>query len=172
MENSSIQDTKDLKESAAYSSHKEALMLALNNTKGDIIELGCGLHSTPFIYYNCEDRNFISFETDEDWAALISSKYPDIIIHSIDSYDEVYNFEITDIGFVFIDHAPGERRKVDIEILSTIAPVLVVHDTEDVSNYVYGMMDILNTFKYRVDFKPEGLPQTTIVSNFIDVSKW
>lgn len=73
---------------------------------------------------------------------------------------------------MFIDGKPGEQRKELIEKHRNNAHVIVVHDTEPGAEYVYGMAEILSTFKYRLDYEPEGEPHTTAVSNFINVCDW
>jgi hypothetical protein len=77
-------------------------------------------------------------------------------------------------ALVFIDLAPAEKRKVILSMLEEreMSDMFVIHDTEDGAEYVYGMKEILSTFKYRLDYQPEGKPRTTAVSNFIDVTKW
>jgi hypothetical protein len=70
-------------------------------------------------------------------------------------------------GVVFIDHRPGERRKVDIERFRDKAEIIVVHDTDEES---YMVNSVLNTFNFRHDYKVYRT-HTTLVSNKVDVSK-
>ncbi len=148
-----------------YSSHKPLLYLALKNTEGLVVEFGCGYGSTPMIRSYCEmtGREFISLETDKEWAAKFAGT------EVIDSYE---NFVNNEIGLLFIDGKPGEERKERLQQFAPLAQVLLAHDTQQSADYCYGMSGILSTFKYRLDFVPEGLPETTAVSNFIDVTKW
>ncbi len=71
-------------------------------------------------------------------------------------------------GTVFIDHRPGERRIEEIKRFEYKADIIVVHDTEQ-SEYKYET--VFKNFKYRYDYK-RYTPYTTLVSNFIDVTKW
>ena len=76
-----------------------------------------------------------------------------------------------EIGLMFIDAAPAEIRKLLISKYKDI-PVMVIHDTEPGAEYVYGMNEVLSSFKYRLDYQPEGKPHTTAVSNYINVCEW
>ena len=69
-------------------------------------------------------------------------------------------------GVVFIDHRPGERRKVDILRLKSHADIIVVHDTQQ-SAYQYE--EALASFKYRYTYERYAT-QTTVVSDVIDVA--
>ena len=55
-----------------------------------------------------------------------------------------------------VDHAPSERRTVEIKRLRNQAQVFVIHDTEKVRYYGY-------------DYK-RFLKRTSVVSDIIDVS--
>lgn len=156
-----------------YNSHRPMLWMALEHIKpGLVVEFGCGYGSTPLLHRYCEmqERGFISFETNNAYArnftpstALVAD-YLDIDMDRLNSYLEP-------VTIVFIDSAPGEQRA---ELLKRWAntPVLIVHDTEPESDYVYHIQDTLNSFKYRCDLIIEGYPQTTAVSNIYDFERW
>jgi hypothetical protein len=150
----------------AYSSHLEALQLAVDKTLDLIIEFGAGLHSTKFLSET--KRPFLSFETSWIWIGQLES----LSVYHVNNYSEAKEYINGRIDLLFIDSAPAETRKELIEEYKNKANVIVVHDTEDSAEYVYGMAEVLSKFKYRKDFKPEGLPHTAIVSNNVDVSKW
>lgn len=154
-----------------FSSHREMLYLALKNTTGVVCELGMGYGSTLPIEIFCTDRTFISCETNHDWYERIRENKEKWAgqLNLIDNYDTV---PLIEFGLLFVDLAPAEQRKEIIEKFKNTARVIVIHDTEASSNYVYGLKDILPTFKYRLDYTPVGNPATTAVSNFVDVSKW
>jgi hypothetical protein len=91
----------------------------------------------------------------------------------IGGIDELLILLVQDlVGLMFIDCAPAEDRRALVSLFKNIDGVLIIHDTEPGAEYVYGLKEILSTFKYRKDYAPEGKPWTTAVSNFIDVSKW
>lgn len=150
-----------------YDSHRPLLWLAAEKMLGSIVEFGSGFGSTPLLKEYCKqkDREFLSFETDPDWAEKFEGT------NVIGNYKELY-FDGIEIGILFIDGKPGEERKDLIKLFSNSASVIVTHDTEIGAEYVYGMSSVLSEFKYRLDLSIPGMPQTTAVSNFIDVSKW
>lgn len=164
-----------------WDSHRPMLWLACEKTKGIDgyrIEMGCGEGSTNMLneYYNDRkkfDPNtlllsgeiFMSYETNKSWA----DKFPYVL------FCKDYSCAIDcvpDAAFVFIDCAPAELRKDIINCITDKAKIIIIHDTEESAEYVYGLKEILSTFKYRLDFKPEGLPHTTAISNFVDVEGW
>ena len=156
-----------------WDSHRPLLYLASKNTQQSITEFGCGYGSTKLLQSLCYDREnnkesnriFVCHETNKEWADIIRPQaYWE---HSYLSINPTY---ITRL--IFIDSAPAEERKYLIAKHSWSAYVIVVHDTELSADYVYGMKEILNTFKYRLDFRPEGLPHTSAVSNFINIQDW
>jgi len=146
-----------------FDSHREALYLALQNTEGKVVELGSGFGSTPLLQDYCRDKNrdFITYETNKEWAEKTGSVYTD-----------TYFKELGEIDLLFVDCAPAEIRKELIEFYKDKATVIITHDTESGAIYVYHMEGVLNSFKYRLNYKPKGNPETTIVSNNIKVFEW
>ncbi len=156
-----------LKNIDEYSNHRVLLWEALKLTEGDVIEFGSGEGSTPFLREYCvkNARLFFSFENNPEWAAKTKSIL-------ITEWDEV-NYQ--NIGVLFIDHAPGERRKADLIKYSEAAQIVVIHDSEpkgwNASNY--GVREFFHLYKYKAELpstEPLGA-WTTILSNTIDVSK-
>lgn len=157
-----------------WDSHRGLLWLSLINTTGDVREFGMGHGSTVLIDKMCDlqKRNFNSEETNIDWVEEVHKSYDNWwgnLLYIVDDYSDL---ELEPHGLLFVDCAPAEERKNVIERNKDICDVIVVHDSEIGSDYVYGMKGVLSTFKYRIDYKPEGKPQTTAVSNTIDVTKW
>lgn len=164
-----------------YDSHRELLYLALINTSSRVIEEGMGFGSSPLISWECynQKRHFEAFENNKEWWESVSIKasgdttgttYSKDILRATAEY--LGSCENDNIGLLFIDCAPAELRKDFIRGYNVTANVILVHDTEEGAEYVYGLKEILSTFKYRLDYQPEGKPHTTAVSNSIDVTKW
>lgn len=155
-----------------WDSHRPIIYLSLTKTKGQVVEFGSGFGSTILLRKFCKEnkRLFISYETNKDWANKTKSIFIQAYFNPSDvtSLLSVYR----ETSLLFIDCAPGEIRKELLQEFKNNSDVLVSHDTECGAEYVYGMKDILSTFKYRLDFKPEGMPQTTAVSNFINLEDW
>lgn len=149
----------------AYDSHRPALYLAWENTNGVVMEFGCGDGSTPLLerYCHIQQMPFYSFDTDKEWT----SKYETTLF-----VEDLMSLPAMFVDLLFVDSKPGEKRKELIEKWKDHAKVIIAHDTEPGAEYVYGMAEILSTFKYRLDYAPEEKPWTTIVSNHIDPNQW
>jgi hypothetical protein len=164
---------------AAYGTHMAPLLTAVMATTGPVFEMGCGDYSTPLLHAVCtaQGRALLSTDTSKEWL----DKFRDMEHgqHSFE-YVPVYDDDWTlnpqpdkwdavgnqAWGVVFIDHRPGERRRVDIARFADAADILVVHDTETMS---YGYEPVLSQFKYRYDYI-RYTTYTTLVSNRVDVA--
>lgn len=158
-----------------WDSHRPLLWLGLKNKGGDVVEMGSGNGSTKLLDEECfySERRFMSIEDTPEKGVLPvygCSIIKDGYLGIKDRWQE--EFKLFDVGVLFVDCAPGELRKKAIEEWGDEAEVIIVHDTEPSAEYVYGMSEALSKFKYRLDFRPEGLPHTTAVSNFINVTEW
>jgi hypothetical protein len=162
-----------------YGTHMGPLITAAMNTRGPIFEMGCGDFSTILLDAICktQGRYLLSTDTSKEWLSLfldLKSDIHDFVYVPVyeddwqknpkpEKWDEIGNQEW---GLVFIDHRPGERRKVDIERFADKSEIIVVHDTEEKG---YGYESVLTKFKYRYDCKRYNV-YTTVVSNTIDLS--
>jgi len=157
-----------------WDSHRGLLWLALQNTNGDVREFGMGHGSTLLIDKICEtqNRDFNSEETNTIWLEEVYKSYDNWWGNLIAIVDDYSDMELDNHGLLFVDCAPAEERKKVIEKNKDTCEVIVVHDTETGAEYVYGLSQILSTFKYRLDYQPEGKPHTTAVSNHINVCEW
>jgi hypothetical protein len=167
-----------------WDSHRPLIYLTINKIPhSGFVEYGMGNGSTPklkewYTEINTLGKEYYSIETNKEWAdKFITDDYKKSPLgnkiyknHCIVVLDEYLVVALPD-SIVFVDSAPAETRK-DIIERNQDMPVLIIHDTEEGAEYVYGMKEILNTFKYRLDYQPEGKPHTTAVSNFVDLTKW
>jgi hypothetical protein len=150
-----------------WNNHRPLLWLALEKTKGDVLELGMGEGSSPYLFQYCQKtkRNLKSYENNKDFI------YPNgIFVEDWAKIDILKKWSV-----VLIDHAPAERRHVDAIALKEFAEIVIVHDAEHEGlNYdVYFISKIAEHFKYRLDLviKPHAA-KTVMFSNTIDVSKF
>ena len=153
-----------------YDTHRPVLCEAIVRMTGPILELGMGEGSTRALHVVAEasGRRVYSYDHDPGWVARYSGLQSAVhTIAQVSSWDAC-PIDLTQWGVAFVDHAPAERRRVDIVRLAQITQVLVVHDTED---HRYGYDDLLDTFAYRLDHRVH-VPWTTLLSNFVDVSLW
>lgn len=150
-----------------YSSHLPMLWLALNKTDGhSVVELGSGKGSTMMLSKESkkQHRNFQSYENNPVYANKNGN-----VVTKISNYMDVHLWMP---NVLFIDSAPGEQRKDLIELHRDNADVIIIHDTEEGAQNIYGIREVLNSFKYRLNYYPKGNPGTTALSNKIDVTTW
>lgn len=158
-----------LKGVANWDNHRYLLWEALEATIGDVVEMGIGQGSTPFLHWYCADTNRQLFSYENDPAYCESFKHlctnPCHRLTLVTNWDVVFNeHKMPDV--VLIDHAPGERRVIDIMKYASFAKIIVAHDTEPAADHGYQMSKAWPLFKYRKDFKSEGA-WATMVSNFV-----
>ena len=149
-----------------WTTHMGVLVRVLLASGGDVIEMGTGPSSTPLLHWVCKDMNrkLISYENNTNYyqyARQFRSGLHRIIF--VNNWDEI---DVkTHRGVVFIDHAPTERRKVDIIRFKNSADYVVIHDTEAESQY----SDIWQHFIHVYTWK-RCRPWVSVVSNFKNLS--
>jgi len=167
-----------------WDNYKPLLWEGLELTSDIIIEMGVGKGSTQLLhdYAKENERDLFSYDSNPNWINEFMHlgddlhKLKHVQIQSgqykMPDWDQVYrNHHFgEDIGLIFIDHAPGERRKVDIALFANKAQIIVAHDTEPSADHGYGMRAEIAKFKYWRDFETPGA-WTSIMSNFVDVTK-
>jgi len=157
-------------------SYYPLLYLALQTTKkGVVIEMGTGHGSTKLLHDYCEakGRYLYSYDEKEEWGSKFYYLANDTHkVEVLTDWDNVvYSHKDGDVSVVFIDHAPGERRKEDIMNFKDIDGILVCHDTEPAADYGYQMRQHFKEFKYVVEVQTSGA-WATALSNTIDITKW
>jgi len=161
-----------------YTTHNALLLKVLDASEGDVLELGGGVFSTPLLHWYCKNkgRNLITYDDHIDYYNFekqFQSRHHRIRL--VKSWDEVDTKKHR--GLVFIDHGGkvtrgdwrGIRRGVDVIRFKDSADYIVMHDSEEKYNEVYGYDKVWPYFKYRFDWK-ECSPETSVVSNFKDLS--
>lgn len=146
-----------LKDMDNMSNHRELLWKALSLTLGPVVEFGSGYGSTPFLRQFCvfAGRDFYSYDSNFDWAQKTGSTY-------IDDWDKLVLPVRPSV--LFLDHAPGERRKVDLKKYANIAEIIVIHDTEPTGAGDYQVRPLFSLFQHCAD-DPSDAAWTTILSN-------
>lgn len=175
----SIPDDRGLASAIGNANHRLLLLLALEATRGSphpVLELGMGSGSTPQLHDYCaaEGRLLISCDLDADFAR--SFAHLESPLHAIrcGAWNRVPIDRPWSVALV--DHAPPERRRVEVARLRHFAAILVLHDTEERSPR-YGYDRIWHLFHYRVDLRvdgsdPDAQADASAVSNSIDVTAW
>lgn len=166
--------------SIRYSTFLPVLMAAIERTTGDVLELGAGVFSTPYLHWMCkrQKRNLMTIENDEKWFNFCRKYYVSNAGRPFrhrfifaKEWDDVDKYIRRNWDVVLVDHSPSERRIVEIEKLANLAKYIVVHDTDSHKERIYHLSKIVPLFKYRYDFK-EVEPSASIFSNFIDLSNF
>ncbi len=151
-------------------SHLPTLKKAIAQTEGPILEMGVGPNSTPYLHYVSDEyhRHVTSYEVNPEYYEMskgYQSQYHDVKL--VDSYNDA-NIGKSWNGIwsvAFIDHAPAERRIVDIMRVKDNAIMIVCHDSEMESDWLYRYSEIYPLFKYRYDTNDHPT-QTTVLSMF------
>jgi hypothetical protein len=178
-----------------WNSYLPLLWLALENTQGDVIELGVGDGSTQKLRDYCSEykRSLFSYESNKEWYgkfAFQGCDWPDFHINARsawcnlkyvgNNWDQLHEHwahlqylasNTRKLGVLFSDESPGEMRKYNISMFCNTAQIVVVHDSEQGNDHGYKLSLVAPLFKYRKDFEYPGASATAF-SNFIDVSKW
>jgi len=145
------------------SNHRVLLWDALELTCDAVIEFGSGHGSTAYLKEYCKDNNrtFKSYENNAEWAGQTGAEL-------IDNWDSI---QPESISILFIDHAPGERRKKDIVKWKDHAQIIVVHDTEIAADHGYQMRQHFELFDSAVEINADGGGAgAAMLSNFVDLS--
>jgi predicted O-methyltransferase YrrM len=140
-------------------------------TTGPILEMGCGMYSTPFLHWACfpDKRKLVTCENDPkyfDYLKQFEAGYHEI--NCVEDFDSI-NID-GPWAIAFIDHSPHERRSSDIKRLLQ-ADYIVAHDTENREDKKYRYSSILRLFKYRYKHV-ETTPYTSVFSNKYDLKNF
>lgn len=118
---------------------------------GPVFEIGVGHCSTPLIAEMCKamERDHHVKETSHVWLESVCDLEPRLSIPST-------------IAVAFIDCA-GPDRLLWAETMRNLAEFIVIHDTDNQGGDLTDLIDYLDTFPHRYDYK-SMCPWTTVVS--------
>lgn len=163
--------------SIRYSTFLPVLMAVMEKTSGDVLELGPGVFSTPYLHWLCkrQKRNLLTLENDEKWFNF-SRKYYQSPRGTPFRHRFVFAKNWDDVGdlinkswdVVLVDHSPSERRVEEIKKLANLAKYIIIHDADAHKERNYHYSTVFPLFKYRFDFT-DVEPATTVLSNFVDL---
>lgn len=151
-----------------WSNHRYLLWEALEKTEGDVVEMGMGHGSTPFLYQYCKDagRKLYSYENSFDWFEKCRDFNPENSFHITD-WDVVAERHLTP-SVLFIDHAPGGRRKIDLVNFALRARIVVLHDSEPTGAGDYQVRQHFSKYKWVKEYESSGA-WASMLSNFIQL---
>lgn len=151
-----------------WGSHLPVLNKILNISSYDVLELGMGLYSTPFLHWVCfPDRKLVSYENDKECYHM-NFQYNKGLheVYCVNDWEDAEIMRKWDV--VFIDHSPSQRRIVEIKKLANLANYIIVHDTQRNKKFC-DFESVFSDFKYRYDYTL-ATPRTTVLSNFKDLT--
>ena len=154
-----------------YSTHLPCLIKAVEKTTGDILELGTGLFSTPYLHYVAilQNRKLVSYENVQEWGQhFIDYSYQNKNheIYIIDSYDKAPIDK--EWSIVLIDQTPDSSRIEEVRRLANLAKYIVIHDSNGRQDKTYHYSEIYPLFKYRTIWDKDKR-HATVLSNFVDL---
>lgn len=137
-----------------YGTHQEALAWAAANSLsgGDVLEVGAGWWSTPWLHGWCDgtDARLYTVERDPAWA----SRMAELFACDWHLFEEPPLIEAVSLALV---DGEGEQRFEWVKRLAASAAMVVVHDTER-----HDFEDAFALYSHRRDFR-RLLPHTTVV---------
>lgn len=159
--------------SGNYGTHLGPLVAVMPITSGDVLEMGMGFFSTPYLHYHCtlHKRHLTSYDNERGWVKRFGwsdfhnhhyqSEYHDLIY--VKSWDDAKIEKPWDIALM--DHSPSERRIVDAKKLANLARYIILHDSNEEFNREYHYDQIYPLFKYKKIWDKDAR-HATILSNF------
>ena len=162
----------NIKVSGNYGTHLPCLIKAFEKTVGDVLELGTGVFSTPYLHYACilSNRHLVSYENYQDWLQFFI-KYgyecPNHELHYVEKYsDAPITDRIWDV--VLIDQTPDSSRTEEIRRLANSAKYIIIHDANPSNDKVTHYSSIYPLFKYRTDWTGDN-NRATVLSNLVNL---
>jgi hypothetical protein len=151
-----------------YGTNLPALIKAMEKTKGDVLELGMGVFSTPFLHYQCilQNRKLVSYENYQEWLNFFLKYHyecPNHEIHFVDKYSNAPIDKPWDV--VLVDQTPDESRLEEVKRLANLVQYIVLHDTSPRQEGHYHFSTIYPLFKYKTDWDKDD-NHCTVLSNF------
>jgi len=161
--------------SLRYGTHLPCLIKAMEKTNGDVLELGLGVFSTPYLHYQCilSKRKLVSYENFKPWMDFFTKKYG-----YQDEYHEIFFIEkYADAKIekpwdvVLIDQTPDISRGETIKRLVDRAKYIVIHDSVPKFEKQYGYDKVYSLFKYRTNWTKDT-NNATVLSNLVNLDNF
>mgnify|MGYP001570441017 CR=1 FL=1 len=165
--------------SGNYATHLAPLIACMNKTSGDVLELGIGLFSTPYLHYACTiaKRKLLSLENDKGWLRTFKSSnfmhfLYDNEYHRLEQVDVYEKSPLIDKEWdvVLVDQTPDLSRKETVKILANKAKYIIIHDSNNNrrGRRIYQYDEIYPLFKYKRIWDIDD-NHATVLSNFVDL---
>lgn len=149
-----------------WGTHIPILAACVTATNGPVIELGCGLYSTPLLHALCvqKGRRLVSMDLDGKWL----SRFATVLRGPLHEFHHVQDWDRLPTGIwsvALVDQTPPSARAPSIRLIKGKCDLIVCHDSE---HRLYGYEAALADFKNRVEWRRYA-PWTTVVSDTMDL---
>ena len=158
--------------STNYATHLPCLINAIEKTKGDVLELGMGVFSTPYLHYKChlQKRKLVSYDNYEPWVKFFAGRYGwnygKHEIKFIEKFEDAPIDKKWDV--VLIDQTPASSRGREALRLANKAKYIILHDSDPKYDRFYRYSKVYPHFKYRATWEGDT-NQATVLSNFVNL---
>ena len=164
-----------VKRERLYCTHLRALIIAVLQTEGPILECGIGHYSTPVLEALAQtmDRELVHVEHDSGWAKQIQPRGKLIRIRAANVFDTSPLRLHSKWGVVLLDQGPTGTERWPWAIAALpITSLVVLHDAElqDEGIYQYRTRILPHVHHWCLDTRL--FPHTMLCSQTIDVSEW
>lgn len=157
--------------SLRYATHLAPLIAIMERTNGDVLELGTGIFSTPYLHYKCilSGRRLVSYENFKSWYDFLIKYGYQSTLHEIKFVEDYKDAKLDGIwDLALIDQTPDSSRIETVKRLANLASYIVIHDSNDDMNEIYHYSEIYPMFKYKKVWDKDS-NHATILSNFYDL---
>jgi len=164
-----------IKVSTRYGTHLPCLIKAMEKSTGDVLELGLGVFSTPYLHYQCilSKRRLVSYENFESWKKFFSERYGYLDkyhdIHFVKKYADAKIDRPWDV--VLIDQTPDASREETIRRVANKAKFIIIHDSAPRFERQYGYDKIYSLFKHKAVWTRDT-NQAAVLSNFVNLDNF
>lgn len=150
-------------EQLEWGSFLPALVAAVADSEGDVLEIGIGHFSTPILHSLCMalGRKLVSVEDNAEWVSpLVRYRNTGHLLY-LGDYDIILpKMASSKWGVVLIDNSPGGwRRLKDFEMFIDKAEIVLVHDYHRENEEAIKPMLTARNIKHLVvnDYQPPTL---------------
>jgi hypothetical protein len=157
--------------SGSYGTHLPCLIKAMSKITGDVLELGTGVFSTPYLHYQCmlSKRKLVSYENFNKWYRFLKLYKYDNPYHEVNFIDDFAKADIDKPwDVVLLDQTPDISRSIEAKRLKDLAKYIIIHDTMKRKEAQYGYDKLFPLFKYKTEWLGDDNP-ATVLSNLVDL---
>ena len=158
--------------SGNYATHLPCLIKALEKTNGDILEMGAGVFSTPYLHYASilSNRHLVTYENYKDWFDFFIKYGYECSNHEL-HYVEKYSDALIDKNWdvVLIDQTPDSSRSEEAIRLKDKAKYIILHDANPSNDKVTHYSQVYPHFRYKTTWTGDK-NSAVVVSNLVDLA--